>query len=291
MKGLRAEARSLFYNAEAMAELDLSDIPHPADKILVRFISQLLDVQKDLIEGVYLTGSILLGDFHPGKSDIDFIVLLRQIPDRATLSGYKNIHKRIQQKFRKPRLNGYYLTAEDIRMSEDKRGLPSFFEGKWYFNRPFELRMVTLFELANASLTIYGRPAVDLPTKIGLGEVHAQLYQNINTYWAGWVKEHSSISRAGLLLALFPRLTEWGILGVARQLYTLETGKIASKIDAGYYALERSPDSFKDIILTAIDARKDDRLTLRPSLRRSRKTVECMSYMIAEFNRIYDARF
>jgi len=275
-----------------MTELDFSGVAPPADKILASLIPELLQAQKDLIEGVYLTGSIPLGDFHPGKSDIDFIVLLKEIPGRATLFKYKHIHHRIKQKFRKPHLNGYYLTVEQI-MSPEKTGggLPSFFEGKWYFNRPFELNMVTLFELGNTSLTIYGREASALPINISIDKVIVQLHQNINTYWAGWVKEHSAIGRAGLLLTLFPRLTEWGILGVARQLYTLETGKIASKIDAGYYALDRLPDSFNDIILTAIDARKDDRLTLKPSLRRGRKTVECMTYMIAEFNRLFSVRF
>ncbi len=272
---------------------DLSGVAHPADKILADLISQLLSVRKGLVKGVYLTGSIPLGDFRPGKSDIDFIVLLEQVPDKTTLLKFEDIHKRIKQKFRRPCLNGYYLTVEDFERSgeENKRGLPSFFEGRWYFNRPFELDLVTLFELKTISLTIYGPPASELPIGIGLDEVLAQLHQNINTYWAVWIKTHDSFSVPGLSLALFPGLTEWGVLGVARQLYTLETGKIASKTGAGYYALDRLPRSFSDIILTAIDARKDDRLTLRPSIRRSKKTVECMAYMIAEFNRVFSARF
>lgn len=276
-----------------MTDLDLSGVAHPADKTLAGFISQLLSVRKDLVKGVYLTGSIPLGDFRPGKSDIDFIVLLEQIPDKMTLLKFEDIHKRIRRRFRRPCLNGYYLTVEDFERSgeENKRTLPSFFEGKWYFNRPFELDLVTLFELKTISLTIYGPPASELPIRIGPGEVRAQLHQNINTYWAGWIKTHGSFSVSGLSLALFPRLTEWGILGVARQLYTLETGKIASKTGAGHYALDRLPRSFNDIILTAIEARKDDRLTLRPSIRRSKKTVECMAYMIAEFNRVFSARF
>ena len=51
-------------------------------------------------------------------------------------------------------------------------------------------------------------------------------------------------------------MLEWVALGVARMLYTWETGDVASKSVAGAWAAGRAPD-FADMLLAAVNLRAD----------------------------------
>jgi hypothetical protein len=158
-----------------------------------------------------------------------------------------------------------------------------------YVDRTLELSCVLLWELKTSSYAVYGPPVEDPPVEIELRDVIEQLHQNINTYWTSWITKHSSLRFGGLLLACFPRLTEWGILGVARQLYTLETGGITSKLKAGIFCVDKLPHQFRSIMLTAIETRRINKTALHPSFKRAKETLRCMSFIIAEFNKKYDA--
>ncbi|MBD0368106.1 MAG: DUF4111 domain-containing protein [Flavisolibacter sp.] len=263
----------------------MNKLPPFIDKILNDYVSQLNSIRPDLIEGIYLTGSVPLNDYYPKKSDIDFITVLKDSPGKEILKGIQHIHRNIEITHNYPKLNGYYLTIEGI--TGNQKSFPSFFKNRMYFDRPFELDKLTLWELKTSSYKVYGIPAADLPVTVELKEVITQLHQNINSYWASWIWKHSSFHLHHVLLILFPRLTEWGILGVARQLYTIETGKIASKLKAGTYCLNNLPGDLRNIMLTALETRRINRTQLKPSLKRAKETLNCMKFIIAQFNKIY----
>ncbi len=267
--------------------INKNKLPSPTDKILTEFVSQINKIQTDLIEGLYVTGSIPLGDYYLKKSDIDFIAILKEKPNEVVIKKIEKIHFKIEHKYNNPKLNGYYLTLEGLKNGHLK--FPSFFEGKMQSERFFELDKVTLYELQTTSLNILGNPATDLLIKISFDDVVSQLYQNINTYWTTWIHKHSAFKIGFFFLALYPRLTEWGILGVARQFHTLESKKITSKHNAGLYCLDKLPKQYYNIISVAIEARKANKTQLRPSFERATKTIECMKYLIDEFNKTYNA--
>ena len=58
---------------------------------------------------------------------------------------------------------------------------------------------------------------------------------------------------------------EWVALGVARMLYTWETGDVVSKSAAGAWAVGRAPD-FADMLLAAVDLRAEPGLATRAHL-------------------------
>lgn len=263
----------------------LQQLPLQVTEILNHYISQISIILPNLIEGVYVTGSIPFGDYYSRKSDIDFITILKLPPDKDIIKKLESIHRSIEKTYFHPNLNGYYLTVEGIK--NNQLTFPSFFRNKMYLEREFELDKVSLWELKTSSITFYGTEAAELPINVEINEVHKQLHQNINTYWTSWITRHSPYHLNYLLLTLFPRLTEWGNLGVARQLYTLETGEITSKLNAGIYCLDKVKGSFKEIMLTAIETRKINKTELKPSIKRAKKTIECMNFIVHEFNSIY----
>jgi hypothetical protein len=272
-------------------------LPTPADKIVADFVDKISNIRPQFIEGIYLTGSLSMNDFFSNKSDIDFLILCKKLPDPETATQLKYIHKQIAKRYPKPDLSGSYLSVEDI-----KNCTPGNIKTLTYHERiirysTFEMGPINLAELKVHALTIVGQKAETLPVMVNENDLVKFLYQNINSYWKNWINRHSTSLKRKLLLLFFPRLTEWAILGVARQLFTLQTGKIVSKTGAGVYCLQHLPPTFHPILKEAIEIRKDNTTypfvksyALKPSFRRMRRTIECVNYMIATFNDLYSER-
>ncbi len=269
-------------------KLDLNGIPDHVKPILQEFAGKIINVQPGLVEGIYITGSIPLNDYHSKKSDIDFIAILSEIPDKTILEQIEEIHIQIEKRYHKPKVNGYYLNIDSL--NNEQHCFPSFYEGEMHMRRRFEYDKVQLLELQTTSINIFGVPASELPLNVSLKDVMKQLHQNINSYWTRWITKHSS-GIAFLKLSLVPGLTEWGVLGVVRQLYTLETGKITSKLNAGIYFAEKLPEVHKPAMKDAICERGFNGTRINFSPERARRTLECMKFIQINFNKIYEEKY
>ncbi|MGI8582649.1 MAG: aminoglycoside adenylyltransferase domain-containing protein [Chitinophagaceae bacterium] len=272
-------------------------IPITADIIVKDLISGITKIKADLIIGMYLTGSIPLNDFHPNKSDIDLLILCKEFPERNLQQKIKQVHNSIDRKFKKTNLNGYYITPDGLNFHNVQTTKTLSFEEGRIHESAFEMAPTTLYELKTVAITVCGIPAHHLPVVIEQKDVNDFLLNNINSYWNNWVNKHASASQKKILLVLIPRLTEWVILGVARQLYTLKTGNITSKTGAGYYCLEHLPKKYHPVLLKAIKIRNDDckhflsiktSYYVQPSIKRSVETIECARYIIRLFNDEYN---
>lgn len=269
-------------------------LPMPANEIVSEFVNKIYSIEPNFVYGIYLTGSIPLNDFYFNKSDIDFLVLCRKLPDLKIARQLLYIHKRIEKQYSKPDLSGSYLSFDSIQTDKPENiAILSFHEGAMRYGT-FEMAPISLSELKLNAITILGPKAETLPINIKVSYVNNFLLHNINSYWAKWIKQHSSFFNRKILLLFFPRFTEWSILGVARQLCTLQTGKIVSKTEAGFYCLQQLPSHFHPIIKEAIKIRKDNRTypfvksyAIKPSFKRLNQTIGCVNYIIKLFNKTY----
>ena len=155
-----------------------------------------------------------------------------------------------------------------------------------------------LFELKTTGLTLFGKHVNDLNIQVTPKEVDDYLFQNINSYWASWIVDAPVDIRNRMKIFFSPRFTEWVILGMARQLYTLETGEITSKSQAGHYCLSRLPCDFEKIITAALTARhsKNSLPLVRsylpsPSISRIKQTMKCGRYILEQFNTRYREKY
>ncbi len=94
--------------------IDTTKLPTPADKIVADFVDKILSINPQFVDGVYLTGSLSMNDFYSNKSDIDFLVLCKNLPDTKTAKQLRHIHKTIEKSYSKPNLSGSYLTIDSI---------------------------------------------------------------------------------------------------------------------------------------------------------------------------------
>src|SRR3954453_12471101 len=65
-----------------------------------------------LVQGLYLQGSIALGDYRPGISDIDFVAVVSRTPDVRTLAS---VHADLRRVRGSILFDGLYVEADDLR--------------------------------------------------------------------------------------------------------------------------------------------------------------------------------
>ena len=66
-----------------------------------------------LIEGLYLTGSVALGEFPPHTSDVDFVAVTAAPPDSAAVLALSRAHRRLREPHARPFFDGRYVTWAD----------------------------------------------------------------------------------------------------------------------------------------------------------------------------------
>jgi Nucleotidyltransferase domain len=69
-------------------------IPEPAATVIGRFVATLDRALPGVIGGFYVVGSIALGAFRPGRSDIDFVATLPRPLSPAEIGTLRAVHRR-----------------------------------------------------------------------------------------------------------------------------------------------------------------------------------------------------
>jgi len=145
----------------------------------------------------------------------------------------------------------------------------------------FEINPVTWYTLAEYGIAMRG-PA---PQRVGVhvddAERRTWVRENLDTYW------RSVGTRLDAALADDDRadgfdgaVLEWTVLGVARMLFTYETGDVASKTAAGEWAAIRGPD-FRPLLEAAIEQRRRPGTVTRSTLRDAVEFVDQVLAVVA----------
>ncbi|BCJ45424.1 hypothetical protein GCM10010168_79600 [Actinoplanes ianthinogenes] len=196
-----------------------------------------------LVEGFYLQGSVALGDYRAGVSDVDFVAVTSRPPAPELI---RRIHQELP---RRPHLDGVFVGWDDLR--RDPAELPpgpAVHEGRVLAASDFERNLVTWHVLAQAAVTLRGpeRPEIytDWPA---LAE---RTRANLDSYWRPWVRR-LRVGPAGFT----GWAVSWTVLGVARLRHTLEAGEVTSKTAAGEFALRAYGNRWERIVGEALRIR------------------------------------
>ncbi|MGH8898674.1 MAG: aminoglycoside adenylyltransferase domain-containing protein [Egibacteraceae bacterium] len=235
----------------------MPELPPAAHELASAFL-ELVDARlPGRIEGLYLTGSIALGDFRPGVSDIDFVAMtVEPLSDRA-LDVLDHVHAELRASPNRPALEGIYLCWADLaNPPAQAQRRPYHLGGVFHRGKVcFEANPVTWQVLGGHAVVVRGPAALDLwaDPKVLAGWTIA----NLNSYWASWVERHASRLADTPSPAQFDAQEgAWGALGVARLHYTLATGGITSKDGAGAYAMAAFPPRWHRILSACRAARR-----------------------------------
>ncbi|MDR7037323.1 hypothetical protein J2X36_002070 [Methylobacterium sp. BE186] len=194
------------------------------------------------LDGLYFVGSVALGAYQAGQSDIDVLAVLAEPPDEAAIAGLASLHRAMAERG-KPDLDAVYATLDRLRRPEqDALPTPFAVDGILHTDRRCNgLNAVLRQCLVEHGLVLFGPPVAALGIAADR-DAERYVRDNLGTYWRPWIE-----AAAGTIAARRPdgdvdaAALSTGALGVARIAATIETGAIVSKSAAGHWALERFP--------------------------------------------------
>jgi hypothetical protein len=260
------------------------------------------------ITGFYVVGSACLGAFRDGRSDVDFVAVASGRLDAGELRRLRTIHRERWAsalagdalRGRWPLVcNGCYLGPGDLSRSPlEVTPLAGHVAGRFGIaERGFDVNPVTWHTLAGHGIAIRGPEPGCLGVRIDAAELRAWTLDNLGGYWRRWVERARrpgvstlrALLRPGAATALTRRSAAWGVLGAPRLHYTLATGQIASKEQAGRYALEAFAPDWQPLIQEALafwrGAPSSPPYRRRPGLRR-RAAAGFVAHVIESANQL-----
>jgi hypothetical protein len=240
-------------------------LPVPVAEALAAWIDAHDEAAPGVIEGLYLVGSVALDDWTP-HSDVDVVAVVADPSDPDLFDDLAAAHALVRERV-SIAVDGPYVAWGDLVVPPVAVQRPWVLDGEYHVDgESFEINPVTWYTLAIHGIGVRGDPARRLGVHVDLGERRSWVRENLQTYWRGVGErlraaieaDRSSETADGVVL-------EWVALGVARMLYTWETGEVASKSAAGSWAARRVPD-FAGMLLAAVDVRANPGSATRAQL-------------------------
>lgn len=199
------------------------------------------------VYGIWLYGSVVMDDFRPGWSDIDFVALTR---GKISETRAEQLVTLRQQMLEKEPGNPYYRSFEGVIANLDEyrgktfRRLVYWGTGGQRVTDRYEPDVFSAFELAKYGKPVYGGNPWILPAP-GREELIRAVrahYESIRKYA---VQTNESLYSCGWLL------------DIARCIYTLRTGDVISKTRAGAWALEEHLFPEEEPLRKTVEIRQD----------------------------------
>jgi len=212
---------------------------HPLVRAVTGDYLALVDAEvPGLVEGLYLTGSVALDDFHPSHSDIDFVAVTARKPGPEDLAGLRRAHARLVAKHKRPHFDGAYVTwAELAADAENAAPGPHAFANGFQDGSRAERHPVTWQTIVQCGVAVRGPSPAEAKILGDPDGLESWTVGNLGAYWRPLWTRMSRLPSAEGLAALGTAQAAWSVLGVTRLHHTLATGRITSKTGAGAYAL------------------------------------------------------
>lgn len=253
---------------------DLSPLARTVTDQLIGRLDQRLP---GLLEAFYVVGSIALGDYRQGHSDIDFVAVLSG-PVQATKLGA--IHAQLAADFPAIDCDGIYLQRNELFAPAQGRG-PEARAGEVIAASTGERHAVTWLTLAEAGIALRGPEPRTGWIASSRDAAIAYSRSNLKIYWKPWLDARRALWKPAGWSLLKDDVVQWGCLGIARLHDTIATGHVASKTDAGEFAMTEFPGHVA-IIREALHLRRhpDTASTYSNPLVRRRELIAFMDAVL-----------
>jgi hypothetical protein len=268
-------------------------LPTPVQAVVDDYLDIAGVEAPSLVEGLYLVGSVALGEFRPASSDIDFIAVTANRPDAAALAALERVHTRHYAHWRRPFFDGIYVIWNDLAGDPARLGPgPSTHESRFHTDSRGERNPIAWHTLAQCGVCCYGPAIAALAVWHDPAVLVAWTNNNLDSYWRRLIDRDANLFTPSGLAGLRAWSCTWCVLGVSRLHYTLATGEITSKEGAGLYALATFPARWHGVINEALRIRRaaGRRSFYRSPLARRRAVLDFTHMVIEDGHRVYAAR-
>lgn len=266
--------------SEAAVDALPVNVSNTVARVVEDYLADLDASVPGLVEGVYLTGSVALSDFHPAWSDVDFVTVLADTPSDKHRMLLADVHERAARRHTRPRLDGYYLRWEDLESPPDRRttlGLRAH-GGVLHHGSNWVPSILPWHELNEHGLHVHGPSLEQRDIARDPEMLRAWCLDNIERQWTPWWYRNAKLWSGAGLGSLGTWSPASGVLGVTRLHYMLTTGRVTSKCGAGEWALAICEPEWRRLIEECLRIR--NRPT-KPSLYRDpfRRRKDALAFM------------
>jgi hypothetical protein len=257
---------------------------------VVRRFLEIVDAETPgFVEGLYLTGSIALGDYRSGQSDIDFVAVSSAPANAAQIRALERAHAALTKHVSRPSLDGPYLTWNELAADPTEAASgPYVRDNRFMPSSRSDRHVVAWHSLARHGIAIRGPEPVNLAILADPAALADWTRGNLESYWRRWWESASRLRTPLGIASLGTWAPAWGVLGVSRLHYTLATGEITSKTGAGEYAREAFDPKWRRIVDECLRIRRrgDQRSLYRHPFARRRDALAFMEMAIEDALRI-----
>ncbi len=233
--------------------MDAQHLPTDAQQRIEALLADLDQTLPDVVSGLHVVGSIALGDYQPGHSDIDVVVVTRHPLGEADVAAVDSVHQRDRRNAGGP-IQASYLTTSSLATKADPL-VPSVShnDGTTAYGTDFEVNPVTWRSLVRHAVAVRGTATSVWMRDPSDGEVAVFCRTNLAEYWRPMAETmlHEPRDVEGSML-------EWMGLGPARLIHTIETGDIISKTEAGNHMLEIATEAERPAFEAALAVRRGE---------------------------------
>ena len=230
-----------------MAPTVINPTPYPYVNDAVQML--LTNVQAVLNEyflGLYLHGSLAGGDFDPGHSDIDFLVVTAgELPEKL-IPEIEAMHLRIINSGLEwaKKLEGTYLSRKALfRYKTSKRRIPYLNEGRFFLTQQGRDWIINRHILRENGIIVAGPLIRPLISPISPDEIRQSVVTGLIEDWTPRLNERDWLIPLGHQPFI--------VLTCCRALYTLKYGTVKSKPVSTRWALKTIDKKWRNLIKSA----------------------------------------
>lgn len=260
------------------------NVSNSVARVVEDYLADLEATVPGLVDGVYLTGSVALGDFHGTWSDVDFVTIVRERPGTDQQSLLADVHERITHRHTRPRLDGHYLTWDDLTSPPDRDttlGLQAR-AGVLHAGKNWVPSILVWHELHDHGLHVHGPNLADHDIALDPAALRQWCLAELAEHWTPWWFRTARLLSTPGVGSLGSWAPAAGVLGVARLHYLITTGRITSKCGAGEWALSICEPEWKRLLeeCLRIRNRPDKRSLYGNPFRRRRDALTFMDLLM-----------
>jgi hypothetical protein len=216
------------------------------------YLSMVDEELPGLVEGLYLHGSLGFGEWHAGRSDVDFVAVSRARPTGREVARLRDVHEHLGETFPYPPYDGFYATWSDLAAPAAQcPDVPCTLGGSFAEEGRYDVNPVTWHELAWHGVTVRGPDLGEVDVWTDLAALRSYTHANLSSYWG----------RQAAALARFPAeagrsdvVTSF-VLGVPRLHHLLAKDRLTSKDGAGQHAVDAFGEEWRVLVAEALSYR------------------------------------
>lgn len=250
------------------------------NKVLDSFAKGVVSIFTNDLIGLYLTGSLSFGNFNPGSSDIDLVVILKKSVSADKLKQVKKLHQQVEKQNKKwvKRIECSYLLVDLLQyILPPKTPRPYYGEGILYPKAPYGNEwLINNYLLYNHGIALLGPDFKKLIKPIDISDVKKACIRDLFKEWKPKITDPNYLDNS--------HYQSYVVLNLCRILYTVMCNSLSSKKTSASW-VKKEFKQWKDLIQTAENWQYGKDMNLKE------ETIEFIQFVIKKLHQTNSLNF